>query len=50
MQRSDAWDVNVTLERYLERCRLKTGVLFRAACELGAVAGGGDVETARALR
>ena len=26
-------------ERYLERCRLKTGVLFRAACELGALEG-----------
>jgi geranylgeranyl pyrophosphate synthase len=28
------------VERYLERCRLKTAVLFRAACELGALAGG----------
>jgi len=44
MQRSDSWDVNVSRERYLERCRLKTGVLFRAACELGAVAGAGDVQ------
>jgi geranylgeranyl pyrophosphate synthase len=44
MQRADSWDVSVTRERYLERCRLKTGVLFRAACELGALAGGGDVE------
>jgi len=44
MQRADAWDVSVPRERYLERCRLKTGVLFRAACELGALAGGGDVE------
>jgi geranylgeranyl pyrophosphate synthase len=39
MQRADAWNVEVTLDRYLERCRLKTGVLFRAACELGALAG-----------
>jgi geranylgeranyl pyrophosphate synthase len=39
MQRSDAWDGNVAIERYLERCRLKTAVLFRAACELGAVEG-----------
>lgn len=45
MQRGDAWDVNVPRGRYLERCRLKTGVLFRAACELGALAGGGDVES-----
>jgi geranylgeranyl pyrophosphate synthase len=39
MQRDDAWDVSVSVERYLERCRLKTAVLFRAACELGAEAG-----------
>jgi geranylgeranyl pyrophosphate synthase len=44
MQRVDSWDVSVPRERYLERCRLKTGVLFRAACELGALAGGGAVE------
>jgi geranylgeranyl pyrophosphate synthase len=44
MQRADSWDTTVSRERYLERCRLKTGVLFRAACELGAAAGGGDVE------
>jgi geranylgeranyl pyrophosphate synthase len=31
--------------RYLERCRLKTGVLFRAACELGAIAGGAQTES-----
>ncbi|MGI8714646.1 MAG: polyprenyl synthetase family protein [Solirubrobacteraceae bacterium] len=40
MQRDDAWTA-VAVERYLERCRLKTAVLFRAACELGAIAGGG---------
>jgi geranylgeranyl pyrophosphate synthase len=39
MQREDAWDVGVSEDRYLERCRLKTGVLFRAACELGSHAG-----------
>jgi geranylgeranyl pyrophosphate synthase len=38
MQRADAWRV-VAVERYLERCRLKTAVLFRAACELGALEG-----------
>jgi geranylgeranyl pyrophosphate synthase len=42
MQRADAWRV-VAPERYLERCRLKTAVLFRAACELGAIEGGGSV-------
>jgi geranylgeranyl pyrophosphate synthase len=41
MQRADAWDAEVSVERYLERCRLKTAVLFRAACELGALEGGG---------
>jgi geranylgeranyl pyrophosphate synthase len=41
MQREDAWRADVSVERYLERCRLKTAVLFRAACELGVVAGGG---------
>ena len=39
MQRSDAWRGDVTVERYLERCRLKTAVLFRAACEVGALEG-----------
>ena len=38
MQRADAWTA-VAVDRYLERCRLKTAVLFRAACELGAYAG-----------
>ncbi len=43
MQRADAWNDEVTVERYLERCRLKTAVLFRGACELGALCGGGPV-------
>ncbi len=42
MQRADAWRLDVTVERYLERCRFKTAVLFRAACELGATAGSGS--------
>jgi geranylgeranyl pyrophosphate synthase len=46
MQRADAWDANVGVERYLERCRLKTAVLFRAACALGALAGGASSERA----
>jgi geranylgeranyl pyrophosphate synthase len=41
MQREDAWSAEVSVERYLERCRLKTAVLFRAACELGALEGDG---------
>jgi geranylgeranyl pyrophosphate synthase len=45
MQRADAWNVDVDVDRYLERCRLKTAVLFRAACQLGALEGGGAAET-----
>jgi geranylgeranyl pyrophosphate synthase len=44
LQRADAWNVAVSVERYRERCRLKTAVLFRAACELGALVAGGDAE------
>jgi geranylgeranyl pyrophosphate synthase len=40
MQRADAWSEDVTPERYLERCRLKTASLFEAACRLGALFGG----------
>jgi geranylgeranyl pyrophosphate synthase len=40
MQRADAWSPDVTPERYLERCRLKTASLFDASCRLGAVFGG----------
>jgi geranylgeranyl pyrophosphate synthase len=48
MQRADAWRV-VAVERYLERCRLKTAVLFRAACELGALAAGASGRTVEEL-
>ncbi|MBB4661074.1 polyprenyl synthetase family protein [Conexibacter arvalis] len=44
MQRADAWDVGVPLERYVERCELKTGSLFEAACRLGALAVGGPAD------
>jgi geranylgeranyl pyrophosphate synthase len=40
IQRADAWSADVTTERYLERCALKTGSLFAASCRLGAVLGG----------
>ncbi len=43
-QREDAYRLDVTVERYLARCRLKTAVLFRAACELGALEAGGEPE------
>ena len=44
-RRADAarrrWRPDVTQERYLERCRLKTASLFAASCRLGALFGGG---------
>jgi octaprenyl-diphosphate synthase len=41
MQRADAWRADVTLERYLQRCELKTARLFAAAGELGGLVSGG---------
>ena len=43
LQREDAWQLQTTRERYWRRCDLKTARLFRAACELGALAGSGNV-------
>ncbi len=34
-QRHDAFDLSVSEQRYLERCRLKTAKLFECACLLG---------------
>jgi len=34
-QREDAFDTSIGEDRYMERCRLKTGALFRCACLLG---------------
>jgi geranylgeranyl pyrophosphate synthase len=39
MQRADAWSRDVSVERYVERCELKTGSLFGASCVLGAALG-----------
>jgi geranylgeranyl pyrophosphate synthase len=39
-QRHDAYRADVTEERYVMRCRLKTASLFAAACRLGALAAG----------
>ena len=36
LQRSQAYEPETTVESYLERCALKTGKLFQAACLLGA--------------
>jgi geranylgeranyl pyrophosphate synthase len=41
LQREDAWRADVSIERYLRRCELKTARLFQGACELGALEGGG---------
>ena len=49
MQRADAWSVDVSRERYLERCELKTARLFEAACRLGALLGAPGPECADAL-
>jgi geranylgeranyl pyrophosphate synthase len=43
-QREDAFRTDVSVARYFDRCRLKTAVLFRAACELGALEGESDPE------
>jgi geranylgeranyl pyrophosphate synthase len=37
LQHEDAYVVDITVQRYLERCRLKTAALFEAACRLGAL-------------
>ncbi len=44
LQREDAWNVDVSRERYLHRCDLKTARLFQAACRLGALEGGGEAD------
>jgi geranylgeranyl pyrophosphate synthase len=44
LQRADAWDATVPVERYLRRCELKTARLFEAACRLGAREGGRDAD------
>jgi geranylgeranyl pyrophosphate synthase len=41
LQRADAWDASVSRERYRQRCELKTGRLFQAACALGGLLGAG---------
>ena len=44
LQREDAFRADVTLERYLLRCELKTARLFEAACQLGALETGGRAD------
>jgi geranylgeranyl pyrophosphate synthase len=50
LQRADAWDADVAVERYLHRCELKTARLFEAACTLGVLAAGGDGDPAALAR
>ena len=49
LQREDAYDAGVPVDRYLLRCELKTARLFEAACRLGVLAAGGDEGAAAAL-
>ncbi len=49
MQRADAWSADVTSERYLERCELKTASLFEQACRLGAILGNASEASRDAL-
>jgi geranylgeranyl pyrophosphate synthase len=49
VQRADAWDAGVTLERYVYRCELKTARLFEAACRLGALVAGSDPDALAAF-
>jgi geranylgeranyl pyrophosphate synthase len=39
LQRTQTYDPSTTVEAYLERCALKTGALFEAACRLGGGSG-----------
>jgi geranylgeranyl pyrophosphate synthase len=39
-QRSDAYDISISEERYLERCSLKTARLFESSCRVGRLASG----------
>jgi geranylgeranyl pyrophosphate synthase len=49
LQREDAWKADVSRERYLHRCELKTARLFEAACTLGVLEAGGSAGEAEAL-
>ncbi len=40
LQREDAWRADISQERYLHRCELKTARLFEAACTLGVLEAG----------
>jgi ubiquinone/menaquinone biosynthesis methyltransferase len=48
-QRADAYSDDVSVERYLHRCELKTARLFSAACQLGGLAAGRSDQEVDAL-
>ena len=50
LQRQDAWNPAVPVDRYLLRCELKTARLFEASCQLGALAAEAPAEQVVALR
>jgi geranylgeranyl pyrophosphate synthase len=49
MQQAAAGDLDLTEERYLARCRGKTGALFAVSCRLGALLGGAGPAAQRRL-
>jgi geranylgeranyl pyrophosphate synthase len=49
LQRADAWNPSVRVERYLRRCELKTACLFEAACRLGALEAGAHADALAAF-
>jgi geranylgeranyl pyrophosphate synthase len=50
LQREDAWNAGVGIDRYLHRCELKTARLFEAACLLGVREARGAAVLADALK
>lgn len=48
-QNRAAFDLGLTEDAYLARCRRKTAALFAAACRLGALVGGADPEARERL-
>lgn len=49
LQREDAYSADIAVQRYLQRCRLKTAALFEASCRLGALVAAGEDRLASAL-
>jgi geranylgeranyl pyrophosphate synthase len=45
-QRDDTYDTQISEERYMQRCSLKTGRLFETACRVGRISSGAPGEEA----